>query len=155
MGDLKTPTFPSEINWPLKTRRKNRALPNREQNVVKNETLTMNSMSLEEFLPWLENTDYKGPIGITSKWYVKADKVSKFCQIMNGHVAFVNSQIGVRLYKLHSDFKNPLAFWQFEEWDSVRDLKNLCSSETYIKNEELLQDTLGEPVLHIGLYKIN
>ena len=112
----------------------------------------MNNMSLEEFLPWLKNTDHKGPIGITSKCYVKADKVSKFRQIMNGHVAFV---IGVRLYKLHSVFKNPLAFWQFEEWDSVRDLKNLWSSETIIKNAELLQETFGEPDLQIGLYKIN
>ena len=92
----------------------------------------MNRMSLEEFLSWLENNDYKGP----SKCCVKADKVSKFRQIMNGHVAFVNCQIGVWRYKLHSDSKNPLAFWQFEKWDSVRDLKNLWSSETIIKSTD-------------------
>ena len=113
----------------------------------------MNSMSFEEFLPWLKNIDHKEPIGITSKCYVKADKVSKYRQIMKGHVAFVNCQIGVRRYQLHSDSKNPLAFWQFEKWDSVRDLKNLWSSETIIKNAELLQDTFDQPALQIRPYK--
>ena len=113
----------------------------------------MQNMSFEEFIPWLKNTEYKGPIGITSKYYVKEDKVSKFCEIMKNHVAFALTQIGVRHDKLHADFNNPSIFWLISEFESVEDLKNLCLSETYIKNAELLLDTMDEPVLQIGLYK--
>lgn len=113
----------------------------------------MQNMSFEEFIPWLKNTEYKGPIGITSKYYVKEDKVSKFREIMKDHVAFAKTQIGVCHYKLHADFNNSSIFWLISEFDSVEDLKNLCLSETYIKNAELLLDTMDEPVLQIGLYK--
>ena len=51
LGDLKTPKFPSEINWPLKTRQKNWSLENPEINGFKNETLTMNSMK-NNFKKW-------------------------------------------------------------------------------------------------------
>ena len=113
----------------------------------------MQNMSCEEFIPWLKNTEYKGPIGITSKYYVKEDKVSKFRELMKDHVAFALTHIGVRHDKFHVDFNNPLIFWLKSEFESVEDLKNLCLSETCIKNAQLLLDTMDEPVLQIGLYK--
>ena len=62
----------------------------------------MQNMSFEDFFPWLKTTEYKGPIGLTTKYYVKDDKVSKFCEIMKNHVAFAKAQVGVRHYKLHA-----------------------------------------------------
>ena len=36
-----------------------------------------------EFINWLQNTDYKGAISLTVKFYVKEDQVSKFHQVIN------------------------------------------------------------------------
>ena len=119
----------------------------------KMEASKMQNMSFEDFFPWLKNTEYKGPIGLTTKYYVKEDKVSKFCEIMKNHVAFAKAQVGVRHYKLHADINNSSIFWLISEYDSVEDSKNLCLSEAYIKNAEFLLDTMDEPVLQIGLYK--
>ena len=117
------------------------------------EASKMQNMSFEDFFPWLKTTEYKGPIGLTTKYYVKDDKVSKFCEIMKNHVAFAKAQVGVCHYKLHADINNSSIFWLISEYDSVEDLKNLCLSEAYIKNAEFLLDTMDEPVLQIGLYK--
>ena len=83
-------------------------------------------MSFEDFFPWLKTTEYKGPIGLTTKYYVKDDKVSKFCEIMKNHVAFALTQIGVRHDKLHADFNNPSIFWLISEFESESRMLSYC-----------------------------
>ena len=57
------------------------------------------------------------------------------------------------LSKRHADFNNPSIFWIIQEWETVTDLKNNYLCETYIKNMELIVDTLEEPICQIALYK--
>ena len=113
----------------------------------------MDNIRFDEFFNWLKTTKYDGPVGITAKFYVKSDQISKFCQVMNNNVEFSNTQVGVRLYKINIDFNNPSIFWLIEEWDTVTDLKNHYLCENYIKNAELIQDTLDHPICQIGVYK--
>ena len=117
----------------------------------------MNNIRFEEqeFYNWLQTTKYNGLIGLTAKFYVRDGKVPKFLEIMKNNVEFTNTEVGVRLYKLYGDYENPLIYWLIEEWDTVTDLKNHCTSETYVKNGKLLADLeiLEDPICQIGLYK--
>ena len=56
-------------------------------------------------------------------------------------------------FERHADFNNPSIFWIIQEWETVTDLKNHYLCETYIKNMELIMDTLEEPICQIALYK--
>ena len=41
------------------------------------------------------------------------------------------TQAGVLVYKVNEDATDPLVFWLTEEWSSLRDLANHCSSTAY------------------------
>ena len=105
-----------------------------------------------EFLNWLQSTDYNGAISLTVKFYVKADQVSKFREIMKTMVEYSNSDHGALMYKLHVDYKDSTVFWLTEEWAKVSDLKNHATDEKHGKNAKLLAGTLRAPS-HVGLYK--
>ena len=115
----------------------------------------MNNIRFEEqeFYNWLQTTQDNGPVGLSAKFYVREGQVSRFREVMKNNVDFSNTEEGVRLYKMHADYNNPLIFWLIEEWATVKDLKNHCASETYIKNAGLLGDVLKDPICQIGLYK--
>ena len=105
-----------------------------------------------EFLNWLQSTDYNGAISLTVKFYVKADQVSKFREIMKTMVEYSNSDHGALMYKLHVDYKDSTVFWLTEEWAKVSDLKNHATDEKHGKTAKLLGATLRAPS-HVGLYK--
>ena len=92
-------------------------------------------------------------LGLTAKFYVKDGCESKFREAMKKNLDFSKTEVGVRHYKLHADFKNPLIFWLIEEWDSVSDLRNHCTSDAYVQNGKILLDNLEDPTCQIGLYK--
>ena len=117
------------------------------------ESQKMDNIRFDEFFLWLKTTKYDGPVGLTAKFYVKSDQVQKYCEISKNNVEFSNTQVGVRLFKRHADFNNPSIFWIIQEWETVTDLKNHYLCETYIKNMELIMDTLEEPICQIALYK--
>ena len=92
-------------------------------------------------------------VGLTAKFYVKEGCESQFRESMKKNLDFSKTEVGVRHYKLHADYKNPLIFWLIEEWDSVSDLRNHCTSDAYVQNGKILQDNLEDPICQIGLYK--
>ena len=101
----------------------------------------MDNIRFDEFFLWLKTTKYNGPVELTAKFNVKSDQVQKYCEISKNNV------VGVRLFKRHAYFNNPSIFWIIQEWETVTDLKNHYLCETYIKNMELIMDTLEEPIL--------
>ena len=119
--------------------------------------MNMNNIRFEEkeFYNWLQTTKYNGLVGLSAKFYVRDGKVPKFLEIMKNNIEFTNTEVGVLLYKLYADYENPFVFWLTEEWKTVTDLKNHCTSETYVKNGKMLTDLeiLQDPICQIGLYK--
>ena len=116
----------------------------------------MNNIRFEEqeFYDWLQTTEYNGPVGITAKFYLKDGAVSRFREVMKNNVDVSVGEVGVRHYKLHADYENPLIFWLIEEWDTVTDLKNHCVTESYVANSKVLVgELLKDPICHIALYK--
>ena len=93
-------------------------------------------------------------LGLTAKFYVRDGCESKFREAMKKNLDFSKTEVGVRHYKLLAVFKTTLIFWLIEEWDSVSDLRNHCTSDAYVQNGKNLLDNLEDPTCQIGLYKV-
>ena len=121
------------------------------------EPLKIENISYEdnEFYNWLQKPQFDGPIGMTAKFYLKdVDQVSKFREIMKRNIKHTLAETGVRLYKLFADYKSPLTFYLIEEWDTVKDLKSHCTTETFANNTKDLVPCLREDCpCQIALYK--
>ena len=119
-----------------------------------NSSVKMENIHFEEneFKNWLTNTDYKGPISLTVKFYVKPDQVEKFREVMKGMIEYSYADHGALMYKLHVDYKDPTIFWLTEQWKSVADLKHHATDEKHEKTAKMLGGTLRS-TLHVGLYQ--
>ena len=75
---------------------------------------------------------------------------------MKKNVDNTRTEVGSVWYKLHADYKDPSVFWLIEDWASVVDLKNHCTSEVYaacckVLKENVLVDQVN--TTQIALYK--
>ena len=105
-----------------------------------------------KFYNWLQTANYTGPVGLTAKMYVKADRVVEFLEIMEYNFSSTRGESGLRIYKLHADFKDPLAYWLVEEWESVSDVKSHCTSDKYVEGSKKMLGLLKDPICRIALY---
>merc|ERR1711973_1019538 len=85
----------------------------------------------DEFMTWLKTTDYNGPIGATLKFYVKAESVSEFKEMITNSIRSEMIKNGCKSMKMHEDFKDGSVFWINEEWGEVSGLRNWCTSNAY------------------------
>merc|ERR1712130_140455 len=116
----------------------------------------MDNMPYSEFNNWLASPTFTGPVGIIAKLYLKEGQRDEFLKIMEDSVAFTKLEAGVLVYKVNEDAMDPLVFWLTEEWSSVKDLANHCSSTNYAGISERAGKVLLEEEYscQLSLYKL-
>merc|ERR1711973_381091 len=113
----------------------------------------MSNIQQGELMEWVKTTDYTGGVGVTVKFLLKHSEIDKFKGLCKKQMDFVNTQPGVKSFKLHEDLKNPACFWLVEEWESMAAWKPyLVSKERAGNAQEMMPMMAGPP--HIALYKI-
>jgi len=107
-----------------------------------------------DIFDWIKTTGHQGPVGLSTKYYVKSGCIIKFREVMDENIEFTKKEAGVRVYKLNADYKDwQNVFWMIEEWESAAHLLKHCTSETFIMREIALSDTMEQP-FEQGLYTV-
>merc|ERR1712156_410925 len=113
----------------------------------------MSNVVQGELMSWATTTDYTGPIGVTVKFTLKDSEVANFQALCKKQLDAVKSLPGMKVYKMHEDFKNPNCFFLVEEWESMAAWKPYLTSPERAENAKGMMPLMAGPP-HIALYKI-